>query len=273
MFGLPDFSKPRKMCTLWKSLHQRRALERSQLVGQRMALSHAPVRRLLLTLLSLSSLGLLVPQAAAAGLMSRVAVHQLAVEPRNWVEALGAGMAAANTGRGGATLAARLQWEDLGLQDVTPPPVSVADGSWPLSAGESATASMLAPEHLMMQQVMGAVNAAYDSAAPPKQLEDGNDLQRSTLKAVGVWWSNPGRVLELSTVAVTATVSRLPQLYSQCRTWPGPLSVALYQPLISADGSGKLSPANQVVLRSAVLQVCYGCGGGVGQHGATTSCT
>jgi len=76
-------------------------------------------------------------------------------------------------------------------------------------------------------------------------------------RALATFWSTLDSDRKpASNVPVTLTtigsVNRLPQLYAQCAAYAGPLSVALYLPIM--QDLGPITPANQAILRDAVLQ-------------------
>ena len=70
----------------------------------------------------------------------------------------------------------------------------------------------------------------------------------------GVWWSAKQRVVPL-TLITQATVDRLPQLYSQCKSWRGPLSAVLYLGLYQEDVARGLSATSVELLKKASLAV------------------
>ncbi len=103
-----------------------------------------------------------------------------------------------------------------------------------------------------MLKLVRCVNAAHD----PRREVDWKGAMRdeeASIKVVGAWWRNH-QPADVVTVVTSASVSRLPQLYAQCLSWAGPLSVTLYHAQQS-NGSGRLSALNQASLRTAVLQV------------------
>ncbi|KAG1666443.1 hypothetical protein FOA52_015113 [Chlamydomonas sp. UWO 241] len=87
---------------------------------------------------------------------------------------------------------------------------------------------------------------------------DWDSAMRDELASVfvsGVWWSGHAPATPV-TMVTQATVDRLPQLRSQCRSWRGGLSVALYLALEQTDiSSGKLSDANVRLLAKAAAHV------------------
>lgn len=54
-----------------------------------------------------------------------------------------------------------------------------------------------------------------------------------------------------------ATVDRLPQLYSQCKSWRGPLSAVMYLGLYQEEVNG-LTESNSELLKKASLAVRSG---------------
>ncbi|KAL6763415.1 glycosyl-transferase for dystroglycan-domain-containing protein [Haematococcus lacustris] len=76
----------------------------------------------------------------------------------------------------------------------------------------------------------------------------------AALKVAGAWWTR--KVAKVPATLVTqSTVDRIPQLYSQCKSWQGPLSVALYLGLLQDTNTGTLTPNNLALLQEAILQV------------------
>lgn len=51
----------------------------------------------------------------------------------------------------------------------------------------------------------------------------------ATVLAAGSWWSAKRAVVPV-TVVTQLSISRLPQLWAQCRSWRGPLSAAVFVP-------------------------------------------
>ncbi|GAX72769.1 hypothetical protein CEUSTIGMA_g225.t1 [Chlamydomonas eustigma] len=71
----------------------------------------------------------------------------------------------------------------------------------------------------------------------------------------GIWWSGKHRPVPL-TIITQASADRIPQLYSQCKSWRGPLSAVLYISLFQDSiERGMLTPANQETLRQASIAV------------------
>ncbi len=108
-----------------------------------------------------------------------------------------------------------------------------------------------------MMRVVQCVNDAYNASAR-MTWEGAMADEESSVKVVGAWWKNHAPS-DPVTVTTSGSVSRLPQLYAQCLTWSGPLSVVLYQALPVDESAGPdapaLTPANQAILRTAALQV------------------
>jgi hypothetical protein len=76
----------------------------------------------------------------------------------------------------------------------------------------------------------------------------------TTLKVLGTFWSDYSQDYQV-TLVTTSTADRLAQLEAQCRSWPGPLSVALFQGIIQTDGSDTLNATNLQILRQSVVAV------------------
>ncbi|GFR39665.1 hypothetical protein Agub_g136, partial [Astrephomene gubernaculifera] len=69
-----------------------------------------------------------------------------------------------------------------------------------------------------------------------------------------VFWSKKQSQLPL-TIFVGATLERLGMLEAQCRSYPGPLSAAIYVPLLQQTPGPQLTPANQELLQQATASV------------------
>lgn len=74
-----------------------------------------------------------------------------------------------------------------------------------------------------------------------------------SLQVVGSWWTTKQRRVPL-TVVTQSTVDRIPQLYSQCKSWRGPVSVVLYQALVQPT-PGALTAENEEIMKNALLHV------------------
>jgi hypothetical protein len=149
----------------------------------------------------------------------------------------------------------RVVWDDLGVAG----PSAISPAANPALSGR---------EH-WMHTYQGCVNAKFDGMRPSSAYRMGwadvltNDVTKGVIKVAGSWWSNHLVPAAMTTAVTSSSMNRLQQLYAQCKTWSGPLSIVLYQalfPLGAEDNDeGKLSPGNQAKLRTAVLQV-GGCG-------------
>lgn len=99
-----------------------------------------------------------------------------------------------------------------------------------------------------------AVNAVYSTGAEGGMSWDaamGDAL--ASIGVGGVWWSAKKRPVDV-TLITQASVDRLPQLYSQCRSWRGPLSAVLFLGVLQQDG-GPLSQDNQELIKNAASHV------------------
>jgi hypothetical protein len=75
----------------------------------------------------------------------------------------------------------------------------------------------------------------------------------ASVEVVGAWWTNKTTQVP-ATLVTQATVDRIPQLYAQCRSWPGPLSVVLYLGLLQ-NTTANLTQENKLLVEQAILQV------------------
>lgn len=92
-----------------------------------------------------------------------------------------------------------------------------------------------------------AINAKYVMKNMTWRAAMADDL--ASVAVAGVWWSSKQRPVPV-TVITQATVDRLPQLYSQCKSWRGPLSAVLYIGFYQ-DSIGGLTAANSELLKKA----------------------
>ena len=97
-----------------------------------------------------------------------------------------------------------------------------ADLDWTPDQIRSATTPGAPPNPL---QVVNCINAKYT----PKDMDWARAMNDdpAALKIAGAWWSAKTRSVPV-TLVTQSTVDRVPQLYSQCKSWRGPLAVVLY---------------------------------------------
>lgn len=87
-------------------------------------------------------------------------------------------------------------------------------------------------------------NVTWDSAMA-------DDLP--SVEVAGVWMTSKPHDVPV-TLVTQSTVDRIPQLYSQCKSWQGPMAVVLFLALEQPDFEA-LSPENEALLQRAILHV------------------
>ncbi len=111
----------------------------------------------------------------------------------------------------------------------------------------------------LLLQVLECWNGALPDRTTTWEVALGDRVVNTTLKIAAAWWStsgDPNTWPVQATVATSGTLDRLGQLHSQCVSWVGPLSAAIYVPLVSEPGTdGVLSASHQTALRSAAARV------------------
>eukprot|EP00798_Chlamydomonas_sp_ICE-L_P005378 gene5378-5598_t len=95
-----------------------------------------------------------------------------------------------------------------------------------------------------MSPYLQSINDIYE--AKPMTWQSAMSDDPASVASVGVWWSSRLTPEVSVTVVTQASVDRVPQLYSQCRSWRGPLSAALYVPLYQEEGTLDHLTANNV---------------------------
>ncbi|EFJ49648.1 hypothetical protein VOLCADRAFT_89588 [Volvox carteri f. nagariensis] len=86
------------------------------------------------------------------------------------------------------------------------------------------------PTQLLLDCFNGGPNG-IEPLPPPADFHDFLDGVPVNLRLERVWWSRKQSQLPL-TIFTMATLDRLPLLEAQCHSYPGPLSAALYMPLL-----------------------------------------
>lgn len=139
-----------------------------------------------------------------------------------------------------------IQWDDLALKDEAAGP---SDNNLGSCGGNTSAGPSPQPEQVQLAQCLNDNHVPAGVSWATAMQDDMN-----TLKVVGTWWTAYPREV-LLTLVTTSTSDRLNQLEAQCKTWPGPLSVALFIGLYQEDATGPLNAENVAVLREAVVQV------------------
>jgi hypothetical protein len=103
-----------------------------------------------------------------------------------------------------------------------------------------------------MLQVVDCINQKYQRKKMTWAVAMADEP--ASVEVVGAWWTNKTARVP-ATLVTQATVDRIPQLYAQCRSWPGPLSVVLYLGLLQ-NTTANLTQDNKVLVEQAILQVC-----------------
>lgn len=123
-------------------------------------------------------------------------------------------------------------------------PVGMATWGSPVS---NTTSSPSEP----MLQLVDCINSKYQRKNMTWTLAMADEP--ASVEVVGAWWTNKTARVP-ATLVTQGTVDRIPQLYAQCRSWPGPLSVVLYLGLLQ-NTTANLTPENRALVEQAILQV------------------
>jgi hypothetical protein len=144
-----------------------------------------------------------------------------------------------------------IDWDRLGLGD---------GGALETRRSE---AQALAGRQLALNLYTRCLNARYSTQTAADRMSFSaalaNDEQKGVIATAASFWTNHLVPAAMTTAVTSSSIDRLQQLYAQCKSWNGPLSIVLYQALFpvndgdSNDGK-RLSAVNQATLRNAVLQ-------------------
>lgn len=98
-----------------------------------------------------------------------------------------------------------------------------------------------------------AVNARYDrTKAMSWSAAMADDL--ASIGVAGVWWSAHQRPVPV-TLTTQASLDRLTQLYTQCKSWKGPLSAVVFIGLEQDSRDTGLSDPNVLLIKKAIAHV------------------
>lgn len=89
------------------------------------------------------------------------------------------------------------------------------------------------------------------------------DDELAAIGVAGAWWSVKERPVPV-TLITQSSVDRLPQLYSQCKSWGGPLSAVIFLGLLQ-DSVGGLTDSSNALIKKAAVHVSAA-GQGVCDH-------
>ncbi|KXZ55213.1 hypothetical protein GPECTOR_3g356 [Gonium pectorale] len=125
-----------------------------------------------------------------------------------------------------------------------------------LSVAIAVAGNLNAPKQLTAEDKEALLQACYNQHynGTPSTFEDFLRGFNTSLFLHKVYWSAKQPQLPL-TIFVSATLERLDALDAQCRCYPGPLSAAVYVPLLQQQHGSKLTPENSAALLAAANRV------------------
>lgn len=119
--------------------------------------------------------------------------------------------------------------------------------AWCPLLGVNATGS----QRPSLMAMVEAVNSQYRMKDMTWEAAMSDDL--AAVAVAGVWWSAKQRPVPV-TLITQSSVDRVPQLYSQCKSWRGPLSAVMYLGVYQPKADA-LTEDNLLLLKKAAAHV------------------